>query len=234
MKKILTLFAVILTLSFSDSYSIHAQNNCNKSDKLGRRQGKWIDYHDNGQIRYKGQFKDNEPVGEFLYYSEDGKLFAKNKYSKKDRIVESEMYSPEGEVVAKGKYINKKKHDKWEYFSAENGSLILVENYNNGLLIGKSIAYLSGTQNVIEEIEYVNGFKHGPYSMYYDNGVPMVEATYCKGELNGNYVYYYPNGVVKEEGLYKDGKRVGEWKTYDMEGYVISTDSYDVIIYENY
>ena len=234
MKKLTQIFALsltLLTLLFSEN--IYAQNNYNKTDKQGRRQGKWIDYHSNGHIRYQGQFKNNEPVGEFLYYSEDGVLFAKNKHLK-NFVTESEVYSPEGKVVARGNYVNKKKQDRWEYYSEEDGSLILVENYNNGYLVGKSVAYLAGTQFVIEETEYVNGLKNGLYSRFYDNGVPMIEAYYKNDKLNGTYVHYYPNGNVKEEGLFKDGAKVGEWRIYDISGNLVSTDNYMEEVIESY
>lgn len=31
----------------------------NNIDKQGRRQGKWIEYFDNGKVRFEGQFKDD-------------------------------------------------------------------------------------------------------------------------------------------------------------------------------
>ncbi len=224
MKKIISILVFSLTLLMSEN--ILAQDNFNKTDKKGRRQGKWLDYHSNGQIRYTGQFKNNEPIGDFMYYSEDGTLIAKNNYPKNSDIVENEVYSPKGNVVAKGNYVNKKKQGKWEYFSENDGSLILVENYDNGLLVGKTIAYLAGTQFVIEETEYVNGVKHGLYSRFYDNGVPMIESAYSNDKLNGSYVHYYSNGMVKEEGFFKDGSKIGEWKIYDIEGNLVSTDNY--------
>lgn len=230
MKKILRLFALTSTLLFGYSLDdINAQNDYNKTDDTGRRQGKWIDFHDNGKIRYTGEFKNNEPIGEFLYYSEDGALVAKNNYLKKSNITETEMYAANGKVIAKGKYINKKKHDKWEYFSVENGALILTENYENGIIVGKSVAYSSTTQIVIEEIEYVNGMKNGVCCRYYDNGRIMERATYQNDKLNGDYAFYYPNGVVKEEGKYVEDHRVGEWKTYDMEEGLLSVDVYSGI-----
>jgi hypothetical protein len=67
MKKILGLLTLTLTLLFGFSLeNINAQNDYNKTDNQGRRQGKWIDFHDNGKIRYTGEFKNNEPIGEFL------------------------------------------------------------------------------------------------------------------------------------------------------------------------
>lgn len=228
MKKVTLIFTLSLTiLTFLFSIDVCAQNNYNKTDNKGRRQGVWVDYHSNGQIRYKGEFKNNEPIGDFLYYSEDGKLFTVNKYSKNSDIVMSEVYSPEGRVVAKGNYINKKKQDKWEYFSEEDGSLILIENYNDGKLSGMSIAYLPGGNNVvIEQTEYINGVRNGLYSRYYDNGVHMIEANYNNDKLNGKYIHYYPNGAVKEEGAFENGTKIGDWTIYDVEGNVLSTEKY--------
>ena len=50
MKKILGLLTLTLTLLFGFSTeNINAQNDYNKTDNHGRRQGKWIDFHDNGK-----------------------------------------------------------------------------------------------------------------------------------------------------------------------------------------
>ena len=87
MRKIYILLTIILL-----NVSLFAQDDCNRTDNLGRRQGKWIDYYDNGQIRCVGKFKDNEPIDEFLFYSDKGIL------------------------IAKGEYLNKKKHNQWEYY----------------------------------------------------------------------------------------------------------------------
>lgn len=230
MKKISFLLSLLILFNIS----LFAQDDVNKTDDLGRRQGKWIDYHQNGQIRYTGDFKNNEPIGEFIYYSEEGKLIAKINYEKRKgkdivpQISTCEMYSPNGTIIAKGKYIDRKKHEQWEYYSENGGVLILKENYDNGVLIGISVAYSPVTQNVIEETEYLNGIKNGVYNKYYDNGRPMVKASYKNDKLDGNYVSYYPNGVPKEEGVFKDGVKIGEWKTYDMEENIVSVDVYEL------
>lgn len=225
MKILSALFTLSLTLLLSlSSLNLNAQNDYNKTDNQGRRQGKWVDFHNNGKIRYTGEFKNNEPIGEFLYYSEEGVLVAKNNYIKKSNISETEIYASNGNVIAKGKYQDKKKHEKWEYFSEETGSLILVENYENGMIVGKSVAYSPTTQIVIEETEYQNNLKHGTYNKYYDNGRIMVKANYQNDKLNGDYVFYYPNGVIKEEGRFFENQKVGEWRTYDMEEGLLSVD----------
>ncbi|MBQ8222893.1 MAG: hypothetical protein IJZ87_06060 [Bacteroidales bacterium] len=226
MNKLLRLLALSLTFLFCININLNAQNDYNKTDKQGRRQGKWIDFHQNGKVRYEGEFKNNEPIGTFLYYSEDGKLIAKNQYVKNSKISEAELYSPNGNIIAKGKYLDKKKHEKWEYFSEESSVLILEENYDNGVVVGKTLAYSPVTQIVIEEIEYVDGIKNGVFNKYYDNGRPMVKAFYKNDELDGSYVSYYPNGVAKESGNFVLGRKVGEWTTYDMEENIISVDNF--------
>ena len=52
----------------------------NNIDKQGRRQGKWIEYFDNGKVRFEGQFKDDFPIGEFVYYDESGAVKVRNNY----------------------------------------------------------------------------------------------------------------------------------------------------------
>lgn len=206
MKKLsLIIVLALVVLLFSSLENVNAQNN--KIDKNGLRQGEWVGYHENGNVSYNGQFKDNEPVGEFIYYSVEGKL------------------------IAKGHYHNRKKDGVWQYYSDKDGSLILAEDYKNGVLDGKAIVYIPITEIVSEETNYINGIKQGEYLKYYDNGALMVKANYKNDALDGDYVYYYSNGVVKEEGRFAEGTKIGEWKTYDIEGYLISTDSYEE---ENY
>lgn len=197
MRKIYILLTIILL-----NVSLFAQDDCNRTDNLGRRQGKWIDYYDNGQIRCVGKFKDNEPIDEFLFYSDKGIL------------------------IAKGEYLNKKKHNQWEYYSENDGSVILRENYNNGILEGKTIVYSAVTHKIVEETEYVDGIRNGECNQYYDNGKLMIKMNYKNDKLDGLYVSYYPNGAKKDEGNYKDGNKIGEWKTYDTEENVISIDIY--------
>lgn len=230
MKKI----SVLLSFLISFNITLLSQNDVNRTDDLGRRQGKWIDYHQNGQVRYTGEFKNNEPLGEFLYYSEKGELTAKINYEKRKgkemqpQLSTCVLYSKDGKVIARGNYIDRKKHQQWEYFSENGGGLILKENYDNGLLTGIAVAYSPTTQIIIEETEYLNGIKNGACNKYYDNGRPMVKMSYKNDKLDGNYISYYPNGIPKEEGMFKDGIKIGEWKTYDMEENVVSVDIYEL------
>ena len=38
----------------------------------GKKDGPWVVFHDNGQLRDKGTYKDGEKEGDWVYYLEDG------------------------------------------------------------------------------------------------------------------------------------------------------------------
>lgn len=163
MKRICFL-AVLMLLTFF----VSAQN---KTDKEGRRQGQWIDYHDNGKIKSKGSFVNGFPVGEFIYFNERGVLCAKSVYSENRIDASTEIYSENGNVVAKGFYKNKKRNGEWQYFDEIQGITILIETYQNGILDGRWISY-------------------------YKTGEPQFEGQYKNGVKVGKWITYNPEGGV--------------------------------------
>lgn len=150
----------------------------NKTDKEGRRQGQWIDYHDNGKIKSKGSFVNGFPVGEFIYFTDKGVLYAKNVYSENKIDATTEIYSESGNVAAKGFYKNKKRYGEWQYFD-EQGVTILIENYLNGVLDGRWVSY-------------------------YKTGEPQFEGQYKNGIKVGKWVTYDPEGGVISVDVYED------------------------------
>ena len=47
------------------------------SFKNGKRHGPWFKYHENGQLRVKGNFKNGQAHGPFIAYHENGQLSGK-------------------------------------------------------------------------------------------------------------------------------------------------------------
>jgi len=185
MKRIYFL-AVLMLLSMV----VSAQN---KTDKEGRRQGQWIDYHDNGKIKSKGSFVNGFPVGEFIYFNEKGVLYAKSVYSENRIDATTEIYSENGNVVAKGFYKNKKRNGEWLYFDENQGVTILIENYLNGVLNGRWISYYKTGEPQFEG-QYKNGIKVGKWTTYDpEGGVISVdnyeEENFNAPELEGVELY---------------------------------------------
>ena len=64
MKKLLLLSMLLPFLAFSQSV--------NELDASGKKQGIWTKTYKNGNLRYRGQFKDDKPQGLFYYYFSSG------------------------------------------------------------------------------------------------------------------------------------------------------------------
>lgn len=193
------IFTLLLFLA-TCNLAVNAQD-LNRTDNQGRRQGKWVDYYANGQIRYEGQFKNNNCQGEFKYYDEQGNLKATNTYDKSGNKALNKTYAPNGTLIATGYYLNQKKDGEWRYYSRENGALILVEENRSGMA-------------------------HGSSKVYYETGVLMMERQFVEDRLEGPAKIYYPSGALKEEGAYKNGEKTGIWKAYNEDGDEISSENY--------
>ena len=66
------------------------------------------------------------------------------------------------------------------------------------------------------------------FASYYSNGqlqagLPLDEF----GQYHGAAIYFYQDGMVESKGEYVHGVKNGQWKSYDANGGIISTDTYD-------
>lgn len=197
MKKIVS---AILTFLITCNFIANAQE-VNRTDSKQRRQGRWVDYYANGQLRYEGQFKNGKCQGEFKYYDEQGNLKATNTYDRSGDKALNKTYAPNGTMIATGYYVNQKKDGEWRYFSRDNGVLILVEENRNGKV-------------------------HGSSKVYYETGMLMMERQFVEDRLEGHAKIYYPSGALKEEGDYHNGEKIGIWKAYNEDGDEISSENY--------
>src|SRR5680860_997814 len=106
---IVIIFILVSTIGFSQEE--------NTIDAKGLKQGLWKKYHPNGMIRYKGNFKDDKPVGEFKYFYDSGKLQAKISHFGEESYANN--YYETGEVKATGKYENQLKDSIWTLYDRD-------------------------------------------------------------------------------------------------------------------
>ena len=180
----------------------HKENDTlvNYIDINNKKQGKWVKRYDDGQIRYKGYFDNDEPVGTFFYYHPDGSLKSVLDYSKKD-VISAELYWPGGKPAATGKY--NKLHQRIGYWKIY---------FEDGVLS--------------TEVNYINDTIDGFVRMFYPSGDKLLDCNYVHGVLTGNYTRYFAGGNVHESGLYKDNKKEGIFKIYDPEKNLAETGPY--------
>ncbi len=207
MKKIILIF-----LLFSSAVGFSQDEN--KIDAKGKKQGLWKKYHPNGMIRYKGNFKDDKPVGEFLYFYDSGKLEVKITHFGDESYANT--YYETGELKATGKYENQLKDSVWTYYGIE-GYKMAEEFYLSGKREGSWKVYFPNGQ-VAEEKEYTNDFENGIWKQYFSDGKEKMSATYENGELEGRATYYGMNEKKAVSGVFVRGARDGFWTFYEKDG----------------
>jgi antitoxin component YwqK of YwqJK toxin-antitoxin module len=80
----------------------------NQYDIDGNKTGYWEEYHDNGNLWYKGSYKDGEMDGYWVWYHSNGKLDSKGNYVDGERDGIWTDYHDNGQLDSIGSYINGK------------------------------------------------------------------------------------------------------------------------------
>lgn len=171
-------------------------------DVAGNQQGPWIEYHQNGQVKGKGEYKDGKRIGEWTFFHPNGKTEQKGKYDKKGR--------------AQGEW-------KWYY---ESGNLLREETYLNDLREGPMTEY-SDTGNIVTKGEFVEGMKEGKWVYYM--GDYRDEGEYKGGQMSGEWKSWHTStGKIKSSGSFIDGNPDGRYKEYNIAGNILQEGKYIV------
>lgn len=213
------LMAVMAMLMIS--HVVLAQN---VTDANGLKQGTWVKKDANGKVKYRGQFKDDIPVGKFKYYNEQGIIVTIMEFISVDTALATH-YHNNSQKSAYGYYVNKQKQGVWRFYDTK-GIILSEEHYQNGKKHGSYIVYnLDGSLS--RETTFVNGVEHGYRKTYNGSGKLLTEGNYKDGVMDG-VQKIYKNGVLNIVGAYKHAVRDGEWKYYDESGNLIKTEVYQL------
>jgi antitoxin component YwqK of YwqJK toxin-antitoxin module len=103
----------------------------NQTDAKGRKQGEWAKTYPKSRVyQYKGQFKDDKPIGTFTYYYESGKVKAVIKHDAGSARSVAYYYHENGNAMSHGIFRNMKKDSIWLNF-LPSGRLSTTETYKN-------------------------------------------------------------------------------------------------------
>ena len=111
------------------------------SFKNGKRDGSWVAYQKDGQLKSKGNYNNGKKNGTWFYYRENIKtLWQKGNY-KNDNLEGSwTEYYDNGQLFYKGKYKDWLEEGYWVMYW-ENGQLKSKGNYKRGSQEGSWIYY---------------------------------------------------------------------------------------------
>ena len=154
-----------------------------------------------------------------------------------------------GEISGKktGRFKAGKRHGEWLFYN-ENGQLLLLQSYKNGILNGlqnsyngNGIEYSDNYQNgklegvsksfynngkLLSEGHYKTGKQDGTFRNYYGNGQIRWKGNFSQGTTHGLWEQYYENGRLKYIGNYKDGNEDGLWNYFNEDGSPQKTETY--------
>lgn len=224
--------SLIIVLLFLGLYGISVSQNSendtiNKTDSQGKKQGKWVRYHENtGKIRYTGQFKDDKPIGVFKHYYDSGELQARLIYHHNGINASANLFHKNGKKMAVGYYTHMHRDSTWLFFN-EKEELVAKEQYVDTLKEGVWIVYNVVKDTIAEIVTYKNDKKNGKSKTYFDNGQVETIVTFKDGKENGFFEVYYEHGTKYILGAYKNGLRFGKWYFFDERGYEKYTVEYD-------
>lgn len=209
------LIVATVFLFFIVAGSALAQDTINQIDATGKKQGYWEKMQPNGKPLYKGQFKDDKPVGEWKRYHDNGVVKAQISYPENSDTAAVILYNNIGNKVAEGYYVGKEKAGHWNYF--DKGKKVSEENYVDGTKNGLARTYYP-TGELYVETDYVDGVENGIYRAFFKSGEVYFECQMKDGKRDGYCQIYHSNGEMETEAFYKAGVREDIWNYYDEDG----------------
>jgi antitoxin component YwqK of YwqJK toxin-antitoxin module len=193
----------------------------------GELNGKFIQYHDNGKIKYETTYEDGLPVGPFTRYYNNGNIEEKG----------TTVFSPNPSDVTRDT-VYRSLELPYEYHFQ------LVELRDFHKINHRFATWISDPAYSTEPAELDRRFdNYKDYGLEPKRHIEEIKVIGKKAVRTGEYQAFFKNQKLKLEGSYypkvteifdaekntyiRDFAREGEWKEYDDNGYVIKTITYD-------
>lgn len=193
-------------------------------DSARNRIGVWSEFHNTGEFRGKGVYKEGRRVGDWEFFYPSGKLEQKGRYDKKGREQGLwKWYYENGKIWREENYINGKREGQLTDYD-EEGKIILQGNYVDNKKEG---LWNYETADYKEIGNYSNDEPDSLWKSYYmPSKIKRFEGRFLSGDPVGIHTLYYANGKKMYTGNYVAGMKDGDWKFYDEEEFNYLTISY--------
>lgn len=204
----------------------------NQKDTKGRKQGAWQKNYPNSNILvYKGQFKDDVPVGEFTYFYPTGEVRTIVEHIPNSKRSYGYYYHKNQQIMSEGPFWDQKKDSIWANYNVE-GYVLGTEEFKEDKLNGEKVLYYlrsqqeSGKIDVLSISNYKDSVLHGAYKEFFSNGKLKKTGNYLKGDKTGEWQEFEMKGVLIGQLRFKDGLPHGWAYAYNSKGVKISETLY--------
>lgn len=199
---------VVNTLKTYKSGVMVRKQPINRFDRLGRKQGTWMEFYPNRLKKVEGTYRNDFKNGYWKYYKKSGDLIRTEFWI--DGVLQ------ENEQLTQKVEIRKEINPQTGLLSTTSTYVDGVKSgvqkeYNEEGKISKSWVYVQGIK--LEEGGYIDerGRKQGHWKAFYADGSLKHEGDYRDGERTGNWIYYYPDGKVEQKGRFSYDKPEDTW-----------------------
>jgi antitoxin component YwqK of YwqJK toxin-antitoxin module len=217
-----------------------------KDNKL---QGTWKIADAKGRIASIIDFEDGLRSGAANWYFVNGKPYFESHYSKGLLDGDASEFAKDGSRKRQDVYnLGQRLEVKREYFPDKRPRT--------------EFEYLTPKQSLVSQDDWANLkmalyepegdiVKHGPFTVWHENGQVHSKGQYKMGELDGEFqswhptgdresagkfvggkmqgmwCWWHPNGMKLATGNYAEGNREGNWRAWDSEGMLVKKDVFD-------
>lgn len=212
---------IIELIKYKNGFVVERQN-INRLDKKGNRQGKWINFYKEGEIKDECIFRNNKKNGFFKSFDKNGELKTikkfKNNIEEKNvseivRLETRKEYFEDGKIKAVATYKNNIPEGIRREYN-RSGSIERAYIYKKGIIIAEGI---------IDE----DGIKNSLWKEFYINGNIKSEGEYLKDKRIGEWKFFYENGKIEQKGKYNNnGNFLGNWFWYYESGNLLREENY--------
>lgn len=226
----------IITLLTYKAGVLTRKQSINRIDEQQQKQGVWMVFYPNRQVKNEGIYQNDLKNGYWKYYQPNGNLIRVEKWvmgelqenAREVAKVEirREINPQTGKLSFKGAYRNGKPEGVHREYDDE-GNVTASRIYENGIVL---------FEGIVDE----DGQKQGPWKEYYTTGELKAEGSYKDNLKVGNWIYYYRDGNIEQTGDYIKGLPDGVWtwkyengQTWREEEYVFGQEDGPSIEYSD-
>jgi len=178
------------------------------------------EFHETGELKLVGSYKDESKQGVFREYDKEGNIISSIIYENNQKtgegIVDAVglrqgewiLYYSGGEKRATGAYKDGKKEGDWIFYH-KNGSTEQRGKYKNDLPEGAWLWYYESGKRWREE-QFRKGKEDGLMIEYDEKDKIVAQGEFVDGLKNGPWIMEV--GDHREEGAFVDGEKHGVWK----------------------
>ena len=166
----------------------------------GNLTGTWLSYSPTGILLLEGEYKNGQKMGAWEEYYNNGRLKEESRYKLK------KIKHKDGNVVVMGmKILQGVPHGKYKAYSQIDYELKETGKFKSGIKTGEWINYYPG--GVVPTIisQYKNGKLHGVIKQFGRRGEIMSEIHYKDGVKHGLFLIYDNNNKVLVKKMFRKG-----------------------------